>query len=402
MQSQFSHVGNLQYEIMSLGMGSFDYSVMPPKKSRQGSFYPLMSFRNYKSNSYTNQDNMLNANIRYRIYGVVNIPSQNNGNGNGFETKSLTYGLYNEGAVRNAANEIANSMQQVNLWTEEYLNTATFNIPFSNDEVLSIQPTYININNNQAEGVYLSAGGNFITTCTRNTFESFIMFLLNNTIEMHRDSLILMYQNSQIQASLDALMVNAGIFAGVDYNSGSTSIIGGSNGMTQTNTNNNFGQPTQQRNSYSNNNFNNQFSNIQSNNNRPKSNAQTTPFGNGSGIRPAINSANHANVFGKVEKDNNIPTSNNTLPKKDEAPEVQKTSLDDLESKISGNTTPKQEAPKQEEKKPVGLNNKLAGFQPTGKFEDKVSGIVEEESKDNPFAGTDLSQFSSDDPFAGQ
>lgn len=409
MHSQFSHIGNFQVEMLSLGMGSFKYSIMPPKPSSQGKFYSLTNFNNYQSQQSTDQHNMINADVRYRMYGVIDIPS--NSNAQGYKVKSLTYSFYNESQVKNDVAAIIERMNQENIWNDSYIDTLVMGIHFSNDELLQIQPTIININNQQVQGVFLSAGGDFITSCTRNAFQSWLVMMANESLSSHRDQLIIMYQNAQIQASLDALLVNNSIFAGVDYRNGATSIIGGNGNNTSSNMgnfNNNNNYQNQNFNSTTSNggNFSGNFSqgtklggNTQPNNVINNSN----PFGDSSSpIRPRIEGGSHDKVFGKVE--------NKQQPKQEE-PKVVKTSMESLSKQMNNNaptteTTPKEE-PKKEENKASSekMGSLLAGFNPTGKFEDQASKIVkseetEEVASDNPFEGTDITQYSSSDPFA--
>ncbi len=406
MHSQFSHIGNFQVEMLSLGMGSFKYSIMPPKASSQGKFYSLTNFNNYQSQQSTDQHNMINADVRYRIYGVIDIPS--NSNGQGYRNKSLTYSFYNENQVKNDVAAIIERMNQENIWNDSYIDNLVMGIHFSNDELLQIQPTIININNQQVQGVFLSAGGEFVTSCTRNAFQAWLVMMANESLSSHRDQLIIMYQNAQIQASLDALLVNNSIFAGVDYRNGATSIIGGNGNNTSNMGNfNNNNYQNQNFNSTTNNggNFSGNFSqgtklggNTTSNNANSINN--TSPFGNSSSpIRPRIEGGSHDKVFGKVE--------NKQQPKQEE-PKIVKTSMENLSKQMNNNSvdnTPKEEPKQDQESSSKKMGSVLSGFKPTGKFEDQASNILkseeaEEVKSDNPFEGTDMSQYSSSDPFA--
>ncbi len=396
MHSQFTHINNFKYEVCPLGMGNFSISIMPPKKSAQNKFYPVVNFNNYNATAYTDQHNMASATARFRVFGIVHLPSMNQTPGS-YDSKELMYSTTTEDKLREDIQNFLNYANQTNLWAPENLGMSTFTLHFANEGLLEFQSTIMNINGAEVTGFNLSAGGTYGTAVSVNSFIYFLNQVLGRSLDDYRENMLIMYQNASIQMALDALLVNQGIFAGVDYRQGATSIVGGNGNFMQSSNNGNNG-------------FNYGNSNALQNNSQPTKSVkpQSNPFGNiNNVIHPSAGSGR--DVFPDQQSTNNIQQ------QKDVTPKTNKTSIDALASQMnSNNNTPKQlsqpetqtvshenvtpsqkeEVQRQERQPSIAEQGKglLAGFKPTGKFEDKVSEVVKEDD-------TSANEIQSNNPF---
>ena len=217
--------------------GSVGYKVMPPKKSKQGKFYPLVNYRSYAVSTYTNQDQMLSADIRSRIF--VSITMNTNDRTNGFSNKEIVYSINGEQAIKQSANEFVKvyteaNNQGVSMWdpNSKYANWTWQSAPFvgGTENCLYLKPTTFTLQNseNPVQGflVGVTAQPQYCENITANQAITLINFLLNTNLTETHKQMILMYQNATIEAKLDSLLTANGINGAVDYQHNTNSLLG--------------------------------------------------------------------------------------------------------------------------------------------------------------------------------
>jgi len=383
----FQPINDYSVELGAFFNGSYGIHLLPPKKSSTTNrFYPVVNYNNYSSSSYSNEKDMLRADVRYRLFFFLNLTGNNNGK---YVNEEIIFGESHVYNIQQNVNKLLELFQNNNIWgSQEYMNT---NYPLEGwfgNKTLYLNPTYISGRNNEnIPGFNITFNGenNLVAQVSANQIYTMLFTISNFNFDSYRLQMINLYQSATLETKLDALLLNAGLHDAPDYRNNPNMFInanGRSFGAQQNSSMGGSANNFYNNKQFGSNNNQQQAKSTSGNSSNPFAQAASMSFGSGSGLKkPQVGNGN--SIFGNTPMAGKNMAQKQPEPAKQPAPEstddpFANTEVDsvnisdeDLSFDVSKEETKSEDPKKETSSNP--FSGGLANFKPTGKYEEEAS-----------------------------